>query len=128
MSNVTTNDLIERWRTLTTDEITKAETLIADYEAYLHTYATDKGIDLDEKLTDTNYLRVYKAVVCDCVANEMVSVIDAPAMSQMSQSALGYSISGTFLNSGGGLFIRNNQLKQLGLLKQKARQVDLYVD
>lgn len=125
-SITTTNDLISRWRALTTDEITQAGILIADYEAYLHIFASDRGIDLDEKLTDDNYKRVFVAVVCDCVANEMASTIESPAMSQMSQSALGYSVSGTFLNPGGGLFIRNNQLKELGLLKQKIKQVNLY--
>lgn len=127
MSNITTtNDLIERWRALDSSEIAKAEVLIADYEAYLHLFATDRGVDLDEKMTDDNFKRVFVAVVCDCVANEMTNTIESPAMSQMSQSALGYSVSGTFLNPGGGLFIRNNQLKQLGLLKQKLKAVNLY--
>ena len=124
----TTDDLIGRWRALTNDEIGKAETLIADYEAYLHIFAEGKGVDLDAKLENENYKRVFVAVVCDCVANEMVTTIDAPAMSQVSQSALGYSVSGTFLSPGGGLFIRNNQLKELGLLKQKVKQVTLYED
>lgn len=126
MSITTTNDLISRWRTMSSDELTKAQILIDDYEAYLHLFAEDKGINLDEKLEDTNYQRVFKAVVCDCVANEMVSLIEAPAMSQMSQSGLGYSVSGTYLNPSGGLFIRNNQLKTLGLMKQKGRSVSIY--
>lgn len=125
-ANVTTNDLISRWRAMTTEELSKAAGLIDDYEAYLHLYAEDRGIDMDEKLTDSNFKRVYIAVICDCVANEMTSVIESPAMSQMSQSAMGYSISGTYLNPGGGLFIRNNQLKQLGLMKQKVKQVEIY--
>lgn len=42
-------------------------------------------------------------------------------MSQESQSALGYSWSGTFAVAGGGIAnsILNNDLKKLGLLKQK---------
>lgn len=127
-STTTTNDLILRWRALTTDELTKAQALIEDYEAFLHIYASDRGINLDEKLTDTEYKKVYVAIVCDCVANEMSSTIDTPAMSQVSQSALGYSVSGTYLNPGGGLFIRNNQLKMLGLMKQRVKAVNLYED
>lgn len=128
MAVTTTNDLIERWRPLSTDEIAKATVLIDDYEAELHIYASNRGVDLDERLDDTNYQRVFKAVVCSAVAEQMSSTTDAPAMTQMSQSALGYSVSGTFLNPGGGLFIRNNLLKQLGLLQQKARAVTLYAD
>ena len=124
----TTTDLIERWRALTSDEISKAEILIGDYEAELHIYASDRGYDLDTMLEDENYKRVFIAVVCSCVAEQMSSTEDGPAMSQFSQSALGYSVSGTYLNPGGGLFIRNNLLKQLGLLKQKIKAVTIYDD
>lgn len=126
MSITNTNDLISRWRTMTSDELTKAQVLIDDYEAYLHLFAKDKGVDLDELLEDTSYKRVFTAVVCDCVANEMVSTISAPAQTQFSESGLGYSVSGTYLNPSGGLFIRNTQLKQLGLMKQKIKAVEVY--
>lgn len=122
----TTNDLIVRWRTMTADELAQAEVLIEDYEAELHLYAKGKGYDLDTMLEDPNYKRVFVSVVCSAVAEQMANTLDSPVMSQMSQSALGYSVSGTFLNPGGGLFIRNNLLKQLGLLKQKVKAVQMY--
>jgi len=126
---VTTNDLVSRWRPLTADELTQASLLIGDYEAELHLYAKDRGVDIDAECTaDTNYARVYTAVVCSAVADAMRNNTNDPVMSQMSQSALGMSVSGTFLNPGGGLFIKNNLLKQLGLLKQKIKAVDLYAD
>lgn len=128
MAITTTNDLIARWRPLTSEEITKANYLIDDYEAELHLYSANKGIDIDAKLLDNNYKRIYVAVVCAAVSEQMSSVVDSPAMSQFSQSAVGYSVSGTFLNPGGGLFIRNNLLKQLGLLQQKVKAVNLYDD
>jgi hypothetical protein len=46
-------------------------------------------------------------------------------MTQMSQSALGYSYSGTFLNPGGGLFIKKSELARLGLKKQRIGVVSL---
>lgn len=129
MSSITTtNDLISRWKPLSADEIAKAEILIGDYEAELFIYAENRGIDLYEKLSDENFERVFKAVICSAVSEQMCSTQDAPAMSQMSQSALGFSVSGTFLNPGGGLFIRNNLLKQLGLMRQKAEGKQLYAD
>lgn len=47
-------------------------------------------------------------------------------MTQMSQSALGYSVSGTFLIPGGGLFIKRSELARLGLLRQQVGVIELY--
>jgi len=44
----------------------------------------------------------------------------------MSQSALGYSVSGTFLVPGGGLFIKRSELARLGLLRQRVEVIELY--
>jgi len=126
----TTNDLISRWRPLTADEITQAGILITDVSNALIVYAKDRGYNLETMVsTDTARANVAKAITCDIVRREMQSFADnGPAMSQMSQSALGYSVSGTFLSAGGGLFIKNNELKMLGLMKQRLKGVDVYVD
>lgn len=127
MSYVTVNDLISRWRTLTNDEIAKANIYIADTESYLHVHAEKRGIDLDEKLTDANYLQLYKAVVCDIVKREMCTSSDeGPAMSQYSHTVNGYTTQGTILTPGGGLFVKNAELKALGLMSQRSRKVELY--
>jgi hypothetical protein len=48
-------------------------------------------------------------------------------MSQVSQSALGYSVSGTFLNPQGGMFFYDNELKRIGLTKrQKLGRIEFY--
>lgn len=126
--SVTVNDLIARWRTLTTDEISKAQTFIQDVENALHVYAYDRGYDLDEMLADPAERQgIYTAIVCDIVKREMTSYLDdSPAMSQSSVSVNGYNLQGTYLTPGGGLFIKNSELRQLGLRKQKARKVELY--
>lgn len=127
MSYVTVNDLISRWRTLTNDEIAKANIFIADTESALHVYANRRSIDLGEKLTDANYLQLFKATVCDVVKREMCTASDdGPAMSQYSHSVNGYTTQGTFLTPGGGLFIKNAELKSLGLISQHSRKVELY--
>ncbi len=125
--SVTVNDLIARWRNLTESEISKAETYIGDVENALHVYAYDRGQDLDELLSDpAERMGLYTAIVCDIVRREMNALEDAPAMSQYSQSVNGYNVQGTFLSPGGGLFIKNSELKLLGLQGQKARAVELY--
>ena len=104
---VTVNDLIERWRPLTQAEIDQATVFLSDCENALHVYAYDRGFDLDEMMDEyPPRANLYTAIVCDIVRREM-------------QSA-------TFLSPGGGLFIKNSELKLLGLANQKARAVDIY--
>jgi hypothetical protein len=47
-------------------------------------------------------------------------------MTQMSESALGYTVSGTYLSPGGGLFIKKTELARLGLRRQRIGVVNLY--
>ncbi|MGV7835606.1 Gp19/Gp15/Gp42 family protein, partial [Mycobacterium kansasii] len=42
------------------------------------------------------------------------------------ESALGYSVSGSYLVPGGGLFIKNSELSRLGLKKQRFGVIDFY--
>lgn len=128
--SVTINDLISRWRTLSNDEIDKAEVFINDVENALHVYAHNRGIDLDELIGEYEPRQgLYTAIVCDIVRREMTACADeSPALSQSSLAVNGYSISGTYLSPGGGLFVKNSELKMLGIpvKKQKARSVELY--
>ena len=125
---VTINDLISRWRPLTPDEINKAEIYISDCENALHVFAHDRGMDIDAMIAEyAPRGDLYTAIVCDIVRREMQSSSDdGPAMSQYSQSVNGYNIQGTFLSPGGGLFIKNSELKLLGLMTQKIRAVEIY--
>lgn len=127
---VSVDDLIARWRPLTTEEIDKAAVFIADAENYLHVYAHDRGYDLDEMLENPpERADLYTAVICDVVKREMISSTDdSPALSQSSLAVNGYSVSGTYLTPGGGLFIKNSELKLLGLHHQISRAVNLYVE
>ena len=47
-------------------------------------------------------------------------------MTQYSESALGYSVSGSFLVPGGGLFIKDSELKRLGFKKQRYGVIEFY--
>ena len=50
---------------------------------------------------------------------------DKEPMTQMSESALGYSVSGTYLVPGGGLFIKQSELSRLGLKRQRFGTVSM---
>lgn len=68
---------------------------------------------------------VVKSVTVDVVARAIMTPTAGTPMSQMSQSAFGYSMSGTYLVPGGGLFIKRSELARLGLRRQQIGVIDL---
>lgn len=85
------------------------------------------GKDLDKTMVDKPYfVNVIKSVTVDIVARTLMTSTQGEPMSQESQSALGYTWSGTYLIPGGGLFIKDNELKRLGLKKQRYGGIELY--
>ena len=68
---------------------------------------------------------VVKSVTVDVIARALMTSTDSEPMSQMSQSALGYTVSGTYLVPGGGLFIKRSELARLGLRRQRCGVIDL---
>ena len=73
-----------------------------------------------------SYGSVVKSVVVDIVARTLMTSTDQEPMTQASEAALGYSWSGSFLVPGGGLFIKDSELKRLGLKKQRYGVIDFY--
>ena len=57
-----------------------------------------------------------------------MTATDQEPMTQYSESALGYSFSGSFLVPGGGLFIKKSELSRLGLKRQRYGVIDFYED
>lgn len=123
----TIEDVRALWRSMTTEEEDRAEALLPVVSDSLRQEAFKVGKDLDEmleagKLLDT----VVKSVTVDVVARTLMTATDGEPMIQFSQSALGYSASGTFLVPGGGLFIKNAELKRLGLKRQQIGVMEIY--
>lgn len=122
------SDVSTLFRELTDEEEQKAEYLIPTVCALLRTKAKRVGIDLDEMFQeDEDYAVTLRSVVCDIV----VRCLDVPAgipsgMSQVSESALGYSISGTLANPGGGIFIKRSELAALGIRGQRWGVIEPY--
>ena len=90
--------------------------------------ANKVGKDLDAMATNTAYASVLKLVTCDVVIRAMRQTQTGEPMTQESQSANGYSWSGTYAIPGGGVAsaILNNDLKRLGLRRQKYGVIDFY--
>ena len=122
----TTNDVSNIWRKIKEDEIPRAEKLLDLVSDSLRMEADKVGKNLDEMIKEKPYfLNVVKSVTVDVVARTLMTSTDSEPLSQESQSALGYTWSGTYLVPGGGLFIKNSELARLGLKGQRRRAVDM---
>lgn len=121
------DDIIKLFRSLTPSEKEKAEELIPVVCDSLRQEAKMVGKDIDEMLASGELLEnVFKSVVVDVVARTLMTSTDSEPMTQASQSALGYTVSGTFLVPGGGLFIKKSELSRLGLKRQRYGVIDFY--
>lgn len=123
----TVADIIALKRDLTHDEQERAETLIPVVCASLRFEAAKRNRDLDAMIAEDDDLAdVAKSVTVDVVMRELMTSTSQEPMTQYSQSALGYTVSGTFLSPGGGLFIKKAELARLGLLRQRYGVIDPY--
>lgn len=128
MNFATVQDIIDLWRPLkNADETTRAESLLEVVSDSLREEAKKVGRDLDIMVADSpSYANVVKSVVVDIVARTLMTSTDQEPMTQTTESALGYSWSGSFLVPGGGLFIKKSELARLGLRKQRYGVIDFY--
>lgn len=123
----TVDDLSVLWRTLESDEEERAEELLTTVSHVLRVEAKKVKKDLDLMVqADESYAYVVKSVLVDIVARTLMTSTRQEPMTQYSESALGYSVSGSFLVPGGGLFIKDNELKRLGLKRQRFGAIDFY--
>lgn len=118
----TVEDIQRLYRTLSAAEQDRADALLPLVSDEIRVLGRNYGKDIDARIkVDSAYESVVKIVTCDVTFRILRQNTEGDAMSQESQSALGYSWSGTFAVAGGGIAnsILNNDLKKLGLLKQK---------
>ena len=123
----TLNDMVSLWRPMTAEEEARATALIPIVSDELRMAADKAGKDLDELIGAKPALAsVAKSVTVDVVARTLMTSTDQEPTTQFSQSALGYSVSGTYLVPGGGVFIKKAELARLGLRRQQRRGIDLW--
>ena len=123
----TVSDVVTLWRALTAAEQTRAAALIPIVCDSLRYEAEKVGKDLDAMVADCDTLAsIAKSVTVDVVARTLMTSTDQEPTTQFSESALGYSVSGTYLVPGGGLFIKKSELARLGLKRQQRRVIDLW--
>lgn len=123
----TIEDLESLWRPLKPDETTRAEALLMAVSDSLREEALKVGKSLDMMINQRpTYATVVKSVTVDVVARTLMTSTDQEPMTQYSEGALGYTVSGSYLVPGGGLFIKNTELNRLGLRRQRYGVIDFY--
>jgi hypothetical protein len=126
-SYATVEDVSTLWRQMSAEEQTRCEALLPIISETLRQEARNVGRDLDQMIASEDVSAdVVKAVTVDVAARTLMTSTNQEPMSQMSESAMGYSVSGTFLVPGGGLFIKKSELAKLGLRRQRYGVIDFY--
>jgi len=130
MNYATVQDVTTLYRTLTTGEQTKATAYIPIISSALREEAKKVGKNLDDMVfDDPDLLNVAKEITVRAVVSALstnTSTDSGGDISQFSQSAMGYSISGTYANPGGGIYFKTSELKRLGLKRQRYGAMELY--
>lgn len=123
----TVADVIALKRDLTLEETERAANLIPLISSALRIEAGKCGKDLDAMIDESEDLaQIAMSVVVDVVMRELMTSTSQEPMTQYSQSALGYSVSGSFLVPGGGIFIKRSELARLGINRQRTGVIEPY--
>lgn len=125
----TIEDIRKLWRALTPEEEERASALLQKVSSILRSEADKVGKDLDLMIQQKPYLAdVATSVTVDVVARALATPTNQEPVSQFTESAMGYSYSGTYLVPGGGVFIKKAELARLGLKRQKMGGMKLWGD
>ena len=123
----TVKDVENLFRPLTNNEMKRAMGLLPVVSDSIRQEAVKVGKDIDAMLKSGQLLEnVVKSVVVDVVARTLMTSTNSEPVTQTSQSALGYTFTGTYLVPGGGLFIKKSELARLGLRRQRYGGIELY--
>lgn len=125
----TIDDVITLFRALTPEEITRTTALLPLLSNEIRYRADLVGIDFDALIMAKPMLSdVAKEVVVSAVSRILRQNTTGEAMTQESQSGLGYSWSGTYAVPGGGIgnAILPSDLKRLGIKRARVGVIDFY--
>lgn len=113
----------------TTEQLTRAEALLPLVSDLIRAEGEKCGVDVDGRIAESStYASTVKLVTCDVISRAMRQSTKGDSLSQESQSALGYTWSGTYAIPGGGvaMSLMNNEKKLLGFKRQKYGVIELW--
>lgn len=112
----TKEELAAYWRTLTSEEGTRADIMLPLTSNRLRLMAEDLGIDLDAKKEASEvYGDTLKWVVMEAVKRALSTPTDQPPVDSISQTAGPYSENYKYTNPSGDLWFKKSELNALGL-------------
>lgn len=126
MAFIDLDDVETLWKPLTDSEEEKVTALISVVTDLIIAEGLAHGVDVYKRLDeDIAYETVLKVVSLAMIKRAITATDDSMNFSQLTQSALGYSVSGTYVNSGGGVSMLPKEAKMLGFKRQKVGIVTL---
>lgn len=117
----TTADLIARWRALSAAETTRATALLADASQMI--LDEDKRHILDALTTPTTTL---VRIACKMVERALGTDVNAPPMTDFTQTAGPFSTGGTLAGTSGDLYLTKAERRQLRFSRQLAGGSDMW--
>lgn len=126
-SFATLDDLQKMWRNLQPTERERAEALLDTVSDMLREEAYQYGKNLDNMILERGSFRnVVKSVTVDVVSRALMTSTNQEPMTQFAKSAMGYSVSGSYLIPGGGIYIKESEKKRLKLTTQRFGVIEPY--
>ena len=117
------SDILALGKSLTAQQQEAAEVLLNEASAKLRLTARKYGRDIDSMIADPvtgeDFALAVKSVVVQAVCRALDSVNSNAAAAQGTESIGAYSLTVNYLNAGQSLYFLNNELKDLGLKRQK---------
>lgn len=113
---------------LNNDQQKRLLMLIELASSLLREEANKRNMNLSAVISSSDdKANVAKMVVLACVHRVMSKDDDQDMpLEQFSQSALGYTFSGTYVNPGDDLYYLRNELKRMGIIKQRYGAMEIY--
>ena len=123
----TVSDIQAIGKSLTAQQMESAEVLLMQASAKLRTIAKKYGNDLDGMIAeDEDFGLTVKAVVIQAVCRALDAVNQSSTVSGGTESIGAYSLTTTYLNGGQSLYFLKNELKDLGLIRQRYGAIEIY--
>lgn len=119
---------IKALKPLSQQEEEQAGVLLQYASDRLRVIAAGYGKDLDSMVNaDYSYANAVRYTVVQAVINALGRLAECTnAVSQATQSALGYSMTLTYANAGSFLWFGKAELKNLGIARQSYGAMDIY--
>lgn len=112
----TEEDLAAYWRTLTSEEQSRADLMLGMASNRLRLMGEDIGVDLDaKKAASEAYADTLKWVVMEAVKRAIATPTNQPPVETWSQTAGPYSENYKYTNPSGDLWFKKAELQALGL-------------